>query len=77
MHLFDPDAELSCLCNFLCLNCRMDAIENTLEQLGKNELQGPEDLAALEVLSCMPRAKLCLQARAVRCRSQRGRCQYF
>lgn len=54
MYLFDPGAELSCLYNFLSLNCRMDRIENILERTrNKNELQRPEDLAALELLSGM------------------------
>lgn len=60
MYLFDPRAELSCLYNFLSLNCSMDRIENTLGTVrNKNELQRPEDLAALELLSCMLWAELC------------------
>lgn len=54
MYLFDPRAELSCLYNFLSLNCRMDRIENILGTVrNKNELLRPEDLAALELQSCM------------------------
>lgn len=35
MHHFDPEAELSCLYNFLCLNFRMDTIENILRTARK------------------------------------------
>lgn len=35
MYLFDPGAELSCLCSFLSLNCRMDTIENILRTARK------------------------------------------
>lgn len=61
MYLFDPGAELSCLYNFLSLNCRMDRIEHILGTVrNKNELQGPEALAALDLLSCMLWAELVL-----------------
>lgn len=60
MYLFDPGAELSCLYNFLSLNCRMDRIEHILGTArNKSELQRPGALAALELLSCMLWAELC------------------
>lgn len=61
MYLFDPGAELSCLYNFLSLNCRMDRIEHIFGKVRNiNELQRPEALAALELLSCMLWAELVL-----------------
>lgn len=61
VYLFDPGAELSCLYNFLSLNCRMDRIEHILGTVrNKNELQRPEALAALELLSCTVWAELVL-----------------
>lgn len=74
-YLFDPGAEVSCLYNFLSLNCRTDTIENILRTGSKKyELQRPEDLAALELLSRVPRAKLCLPARTGQCGEPKGGC---
>lgn len=75
-HVSDPGAELSCLYHFLSLNCRINTIENILwTARRKNELQRPEDLAGFKLLLCMPKAKLCLQAKIMQ--QQRGRCWYF
>jgi len=38
MYLFDPGVELSCLCNFLSLHCRMDTIENILRTAIKKKI---------------------------------------